>query len=91
MYAKSVKSYVFHLKTYLFSNPTPDPVNNPLGGSTLWPEFTYEAMDIQFFGPDSIKTMTEYRQKDYAFWGEYLINIAGDELGVYGRHMFGEF
>ena len=66
-----------------YSNPTPNPVSNPLGGSTVWPEFTTDSMELLYFGGEDISVIADYRQKTYAFWTEYVMGLAGEELGKF--------
>jgi hypothetical protein len=69
---------------YYYRNPTPAPVNNPIDGGTItWPQFSYDSMNFMNMGVDSIRNEKEYIQQDMAFWSEYLIWMAGDELGTY--------
>ena len=67
---------IFHCR-----NPTPSPVSNPLGGVTTWSEFTMNDMNVLYLGAEGISNEKEYRQKEYSFWNQYLIGIAGEELG----------
>ena len=57
------------------SNPTPQPVPNPLGGTTVWPQFSWEDMNVLKIQNTSISLVEEWEQKDYAFWTEYVTFI----------------
>ena len=54
-----------------FRNPTPQPVETPFGGGPItWEAFGSEMKYINMYREVSIQK--EYRQKNHAFWNEYL-------------------
>lgn len=60
-------------------NPTPEPVDTPNDlGEVSWPAFTWDEQNIFYVSNTSISVIQDWRQRDYAFWREYLDYVTGD-------------
>lgn len=53
-------------------NPTPVPVEDPLGNFTTWTPFSAEDMAYLFVSNTTVEIRKEYRQKDFAYWRHYM-------------------
>ena len=64
-----------------FSNPTPEPVEAPLGhGPITWPALTEDELNFIWIHLDDVETRINYRQKEAAFWREYMSYVVDREL-----------
>ena len=66
---------------FTFRNPTPSPVDTPLGGNVTWGQFTFDEMNVMYLGDENIGTVEGYRQREYSYWNQHIVQIAGTELG----------
>ena len=58
---------------YLYgSNPTPVPVEDPLGNFTTWTPFSSNDMAYLFVSNTTVEVRKEHRQRDYAYWRHYM-------------------
>lgn len=63
-------------------NPTPKPIETPLGSVVTWEEFTNETLNYFYLSNEAMELREDYRQRDYAFWTYYLRNMVLGELGA---------
>ena len=54
-----------------FSNPTPEPVLGPDNTEVVWSAFSNEQLNYLHMEAEP-EVKQNYRQKDYAFWTEYI-------------------
>lgn len=59
-----------------YNDPTPEPVKAPFNDTmTTWDRFSWDDGLKVLWLDAEISTLTDYRQRDYAFWREYLSYI----------------
>ena len=72
---------------FTFSDPTPEPVEAPQGfGPVTWPALTEDELNYFWIHIDDVEPRINYRQKEMAFWREYMsylidVEIYNEELG----------
>ena len=63
----------------MYSDPTPEPVEGPLGPVT-WSPLTKDELNYIWIHNDDIETRMNYRQSDSAFFTEYLSYVVDRDL-----------
>ena len=72
------------------SNPTPEPVEAPLGhGPVTWSALTEDELNYMWIHIDDVENRINYRQKEMAFVRDYMSYIVDREIladqGTYVR------
>ena len=63
------------------SNPTPEPVDAPQGyGPITWPQLTENELNYMWIHLDDVEPRINFRQKEMAFWREYMSYIVDVEI-----------
>jgi hypothetical protein len=65
------------------SDPTPVPVQDPIGGFTTWRKFTNDDMAYLYVYNTTVEIRTEFRQQNMAFFEEYMGYLARDFLSIF--------
>ena len=62
------------------SNPTPEPIESPVGNEITWPEFTDDERNILIITREDVDTSINYRAAQNAFFLEYLSYLTDKPL-----------
>ncbi len=64
-------------------DPTPEPVDAPNDlGEHIWDPYTFENTNYFYISNITVYQDQQYRQRDYAFWDEYMRYVAGDAFPI---------
>ena len=64
-----------------YSDPTPEPVEAPLGyGPVTWPALTEDELNYMWIHLDDVEPRINYRQKEMAFFRDYMSYVVDREL-----------
>ncbi len=82
---------ITHIQIFL-RNPTPEPVDAPNDlGEHIWDPYTFENTNYFYISNITVYQDQQYRQRDYAFWNEYMRYVAGDAFPIIMNSVLREF